>query len=489
MLPDLSYRYKTPLSFSAIALAVALTVSAVLIWRAYGDSKQDLTASAERLSRSLARALVPAMLRDDVWGAYETIMTPLDKRAGSPPSPILLVLDERGRVYVASEPSRFPTATDLAEADPALASLKAQILPSNGDARVVEDSAAARIYIVAPITHEGGRLGAVVLSYASAFFLPRFYGAMQQVLFTTGAILVVLLPIGWYAGRRMARPLVHLTECVDQIGTLPPDAIECRLDFGSDEIGHLGNRFRLMLEQLKEKQALEKEMARTSRLAAVGRIAAGIAHEINNPLGGMLNAIGTLKRHGHPDPFTVKTMSLLERGLIQIKDIVAALLVEARLDSHPLTYHDIEDTRTLVSADIRRKGVRLSWKNKLDTPAPLPSTLVRQILINLLLNAIQAAHDNGRVECRIWCEPARLRIEIGNDGRHIDEKMMEHLFEPFAETHDRGTGLGLWVVHQIVDNLGGSIRAESRPGHTLFSVILPLGGAYAEHLGAKAVSN
>lgn len=473
MLRDLSYRYKTPLSFSAIALAVALAVSAVLIWRAYGDSRQDLAASAERLSRSLARALVPFMLRDDVWGAYETIMTPLDKRAGSPPSPIILVLDERGRIYAASEPARFPTATELSKADRAFAGLEEQMLPSNGDAHVVEDSAAARIYIVAPIVHEGGRLGTVVLSYASAFFLPRFYGTMQQVLLTAGAILFVLLPLGWYWGRRVAEPLVHLAACMDKVGSSPPSAVECDLRTSKDEIGHLADRFKLMLHQLQEKEALERQMVRANRLAAIGRITGGIAHEINNPLGGMLNAINTFRRHGPADPFVTRTLSLLERGLIQIREIVAALLVEARVETHALTRQDIDDVHTLIGADLKCKSANIEWENGIGEPLPLPSTQVRQILINLLLNAVQAVDDQGRVQCRVRQHEQRLLIDVRNDGRHISEKQMEHLFEPYANGNEQGAGLGLWLIYQITQQLKGNIEVESRPGMTWFSVTIP----------------
>lgn len=489
MLHDLSYRYKTPLSFSAIALVVALAVSAVLIWRAYGDSKQDLAAGAERLSRSLARALVPSMLRDDVWGAYETIMTPLDERTSSHPSPTILVLDERGRIYAASKPSRFPTATELADADPALAGLKEWMMQPASEPRVVEDSAVAQIYVAVPITNEGGRLGTVVLAYASTFFLPRFYGTVQQVLLTTGAILVVLLPLGWYWGRRMAKPLVHLAACMDKVGSLPPSAVECDLRLSKDEIGHLGDRFKLMLQQLQDKEALERQMVRANRLAAIGRITGGIAHEINNPLGGMLNAISTFRRHGPADPFTTRTLSLLERGLIQVREIVAALLVEARVETHALTRQDIEDVHTLVSADLKRKSVDLQWENGVHEPLPLPSTQVRQILINLFLNAVQAVNDGGKVQCRVQQDAQRLLIEVKNDGRHISEKQMEHLFEPFAGVNEQGAGLGLWLIYQITQQLKGNIEVESRPGMTWFSVTIPFEVRHHEIQSASAVSN
>ena len=142
----------------------------------------------------------------------------------------------------------------------------------------------------------------------------------------------------------------------------------------------------------------------------------------------------------------------------------------------------MEDTRTLLTADIRGKAIHFSWKNSLNEPVSLPSTLIRQILMNLLLNATQAVRENGRIECRVWRESGSLWLEVVNDGCHIGERQMEHLFEPFAETHEHGTGFGLWLVHQIILQLNGNIRVESVPGRTQFSVTLPLGGDHADQL-------
>jgi two-component system NtrC family sensor kinase len=486
-LGDLSYRYKIPISFMLVSVLVALAVSVTLAMQAYQNERRDVIANAEGLGKSLGQALTPMILRDDVWGAYQTVITPL----GAPAEQALrdvVVLDMRGEIYVASDPRRFPVLGDLHNAGEGYGRLLDAVRQSRNDAiQVIEGEAYPELFVAVPIVNDGTRIATLILSYSNAMFLSRFYGATWRVLGITGILLTVLLPLGWYWGRHMAKPLLHLTECMDQVGSVPPDRIACHFKLGNDEIGRLGSRFQAMLAQLKEKQALESEMVRATRLAAIGRIAAGIAHEVNNPLGGMLNAINTLKRHGHPDPFTAKTVSLLERGLLQIKDIVGALLVEARLESHPLTPQDVEDTRTLLTADIHGKAIRLSWQNQLDEPVPLPSTLVRQILMNLLLNATQAVRADGRIDCRVWCDAGSLWIEVVNDGRHIGERQMEHLFEPFAETHEHGTGLGLWLVHQIVQQLQGRIHVESVPGRTRFSVTLPLGGDHAEQRQTAAM--
>lgn len=162
----------------------------------------------------------------------------------------------------------------------------------------------------------------------------------------------------------------------------------------------------------------------------------------------------------------------MNRGLTQIKDTVAALLVEAKVESHPLSRRDIEDMRTLVAAEAAGKGVELAWENDITTDLSLPSTLVRQILINLLLNAIRAA--DKRVECLIYRDSRSLTLAVKNDGAHIEDDDMPYLFEPFSRLSRNGHGLGLWVTYQIARQLNGGIVVESDPGETRFAVTLPL---------------
>jgi signal transduction histidine kinase len=291
----------------------------------------------------------------------------------------------------------------------------------------------------------------------------------------TVVVLALLLPAGWYFGRRIAQPLVQLAGAMGKVGAhLPEDLGFVPSHRGGDEIGRLGLEFQRMLAELRDKAALEKQMIASDRLAAIGRLTAGIAHEINNPLGGMLNAISTFKRHGTADAMTARTLSLIERGLLQIKETVAALLVEAKVESHPLTRQDIEDTRTLVLADAQAKDAAFIWDNQIEGTLSLPSTLSRQILINLLLNAVQAIARGGSVQCSVRLADNALHIEVSNDGDHIPSEKLHYLFEPFSLLSRDGHGLGLWVTYQIVQQLAGDIRVSSQPDKTSFHVVLPL---------------
>ena len=126
-----------------------------------------------------------------------------------------------------------------------------------------------------------------------------------------------------------------------------------------------------MLSYLKDNEQLEKKMVQSERLAALGQLSAGIAHEINNPLSGMLTAIDTLKSYSNLDSRTEKTITLIERGLNQIKDTVGALLVEAKINSRNLTPQDIEDVLTLITPMARKKGLHIGWHNSIDEEVAL----------------------------------------------------------------------------------------------------------------------
>ncbi len=477
MYRDLSLRYKVPLRISILILIVVLATTVSLLARSYLIFKQDLFQSSENMGRIMARTLTPALLHDDVWGAYEIINAPfsIDSKDASLQPDMLIVLDRSERVYVSTAPRQYPILSDPALKDEEIAIMKQRLLQRDSmSPEILEMPGFGNIYVVTPIDSDGVLLGRLVMLYSHDIYINRFMTFMRQAAMTAVLIILVLLPIAVYWGRRAAAPLVELSNCMGQVGSSIPVELDCRLTQGGDEIGQLGAQFQRMIGQLREKEAMEKQMVVSDRLAAIGRFTAGIAHEINNPLGGLLNATNTLHKHGPQDPLTSKTVSMLERGLMQIKDTVAALLVEAKPEFHPVTHQDIEDTRLLVMPAAQKKFARLDWVNELHRPVNIPSTHVRQILINLLLNSIEAVPDHGRISCEVSMSDDALRIATNNQGEQISNEELEYLFEPFVSGRESGRGIGLWVTYQIVNTLDGSIEVSSAEDDTRFIVTLPL---------------
>lgn len=476
MLNNLSYRHKTPLAMTLVIVVAATVVSGALVWQGFRQAHGAFVHHAQELGKVLARTVRPALLHDDVWQAFETLVTPLE-RAGERERDggrVLVLLDARGQVFAASDPRRFGVLDDFARAadDPGLMLALAR---QRGRAQVVLEQGDGRyLYVLTPVLAEDGTvLGRLVQRYDRDLLGPRLSQVATGTFLAGLAALALLLPLGWLAGKRLAEPLSHLAECLGRVGRELPAAIQCEFPHGRDEIGQLAERFQGMVEELRNKQALERHLAQSDRLAAVGRLSAGIAHEINNPLGGMLNAISNFRRRGGADAHAEKTLALIERGLKQIRDTVSALLVETRLESRALTPDDLEDARTLIGADAQNKRLKLLWRNEVAEALPLPSAQVRQILLNLLLNAVRASPEGGEVGTSLGVVAGNLRIEVGNAGPEIAERRRQHLFEPYfgaGEVH----GLGLWVTYQLVRQMQGEIEVHSIPGYTRFTVVLPL---------------
>lgn len=477
MFRNLSFRYKIPLRGSILIICTALVVTASLMFRAYKDIKQDLLLNASSMGRVLAHTLTPAILHDDVWRTYEIINSPfqVSAQANANQADDIMVLDAKQQIYVSTQPKQYPMLSDPARVNPDHVFLQQAIAENcSGEPTVVEPVGSGKFYMITPIVSDGVSLGTLVMGYSHSMFLPRFYDIARSAIAMTLLALGALLPMSWYWGWRMAAPLTQLASYMDKVGPTLPDDRELQLYESRDEIGQVGVAFKRMLGELKEKESLERQIFFSERLAAVGRLAAGIAHEINNPLGGMLNAISTFRKHQNNDPQTLKTIALLERGLLQIKDTIAALLVEAKFQSHPLTVQDIEDTRILVLPDSHQKTVELTWENDVLETLPLPSTLVRQILINLLLNALQATESGGHFRSHIYRDSSTLTMSVENDGKHITSDQLDYLFEPFVTGQEGGHGLGLWVTYQIVQQLKGEITVKSQPDKTCFVVTLPI---------------
>jgi len=474
---NLSLRYKLPLWGGLLIVITALTLSLSFMGQAYDDLKQDVLRSSEDLGLTMSRALFPLMLHDDVWRAFEMVSLPFQDgiRANTMHAESLIVLDPNKRIYVSSHPERYPLLSDLAAIGREFAYVDKELVTLQaGETQVLEPPDSSRLFIAVPIISDGMTLGTLLVVHDTSAFWFRFLRLAGRAFWITLIVLGVLLPINWYWGQGMTKPLSLLARHMVTIHHQLPEALEPGIYKYGDELGQLYKAFAEMVAQLKEKALLEKQMIQSERMAAVGRLTAGIAHEINNPLGGMFNAISTLKRHVSLDSVAQMTISHLDRGLQQIRETVAALLVEAKLKNRSLTAQDFDDVRLLVTPSAYKKRIELAWSISIDEPVSLPSTLVRQILINLLLNAIQAASDGGHVSLQASMNGNSLLLRVENDGKTLTSEQIGTLFEPFSRFSEQGNGLGLWITYQIVQQLKGEITAGADAGFTHFLVLLPL---------------
>jgi signal transduction histidine kinase len=471
---DLSLRHKLPLWGGLLIVVTALAVSGSNLFLTRENIKKNMLARSEILGRSLVRTLYSAISQDDVWRAYEIINFPIRAEARKPNFQLqdFVLLDDQNQVFISTTPTLYPLQAHIDELGHDFKQLNAMFAVVQEQKIIVESE---RILLAIPLVVEGVKLGTLVLVHPGDYFKSSFNRIVERTAWTTLIVLLILLPASWYWGRRMAAPLTLLAVNMSELGRdLPPPLPDRIYRFG-DELGRLFGVYDQMRQELVEKKVIERQMMKTDRLASLGRLTASIAHEINNPLGGLLTAVDTLKRHAAPDPVLARVVPLLERGLVQIKDIVGALLVEAKAKGRALNGQDIEDVHMLLVQEAKKRGVELIWHNTVHADVPLPATLVRQVLINLVLNAVQAAPAQGRVDVEATLAEGHLALEVRNDGPEISPEVMEHLFEPFTGMNTEGHGLGLWITHQIVEQLQGNIIVNSTDSQTRFCVTLPLG--------------
>jgi signal transduction histidine kinase/DNA-binding response OmpR family regulator len=241
------------------------------------------------------------------------------------------------------------------------------------------------------------------------------------------------------------------------------------------------------LQDITARKRAEQGLIRTEKLAATGRLAATIAHEINNPLEAMTNIVYLLGQ-SIADPGARAYVEMLDKQLQTISHITSQTLKFHRENGRPTEFRLsdlIGEILDFFEAKARRHGVRLV--PRLQTQAKIVGFCgeIRQVISNLLLNAIEATPPEGHVaihlaEATDWRggEKRGYRVSVADSGSGIDAQHRLRIFEPFFTTKgDKGTGLGLWVTLGIVDRAGGSIRVWStqRPGRsgTCFSVFLP----------------
>ncbi|HYP68739.1 MAG TPA: HAMP domain-containing sensor histidine kinase [Thiobacillaceae bacterium] len=465
-------RHKLTLWGSVLIVCTAMAVSGAHLSRAVDDLKHTLLDRSEVLARSTEQPLLFALMHADAGAAYGIIHGRFGSEAEMQNFQIeqIVVLNQPEEVFVSTNSERYPPRTKLANLGPEYRALGARLAAAKGVGRLAIEEG-GKILLALPLVADGETRGYLVLEHRADSFRLGLRKLGRSTLCTTLLVLAVMLPINWYWGRRIAEPLTNLAR---HMSNRRPETLPSRTYPYEDEVGQLFKAYDRMCAELQEKEDMKQEMIQSERLAALGRLSASVAHEINNPLAGLITAVDTLKQHGSQDPVTHRVLPLLERGLGQIKGIVSALLVESRAHSHSLSIRDIEDIQTLLAAEVEKQGAHWEWRVGLLGDVPLSATLVRQIMINLVLNAAQAAGPGGQVAVDIRLKPGHLSIDVANDGREIPAEMKRHLFEPFTGTRKGGHGLGLWVTYQIVQQLKGRIKVLGRDGRTVFVVMLPL---------------
>ena len=229
-----------------------------------------------------------------------------------------------------------------------------------------------------------------------------------------------------------------------------------------------------------------EQLRRADRLSALGELSAGLAHEIRNPLGSIEGAVQILGRRELAEETRQEFTDLASREVARLKGLLTHFLEFARPQRPQIIASDIglllESVAKLASETAKMAQVEV----RVQAAAALPSVSVdpeqiRQVLLNLVINAIQAMSKAGQITLRAAQETDYVRIEVEDEGVGIPSEDLERVFDPFFTTRSSGTGLGLSIAYQIVNQHGGHIAARRNPERGMtFSVTLPVSASTAE---------
>ncbi len=245
-----------------------------------------------------------------------------------------------------------------------------------------------------------------------------------------------------------------------------------------------GRSIHFLVRDIDKRHTIREQMAQADRLASIGQLSSGVAHEINNPLGVILGYTQLMLRGEKADSERHRDLRTIEKHVRHCKSIVEDLLNFARRSEPKKEEGDIHRTIDEVLGFIGQHtgSSRIDFRKDYDREVPalmMDEKKIRQVLVNLLMNARHAVGDAGEitVSTAYLPETRQVEIKVQDTGYGIEEKHLRHIFDPFFTTKPtgEGTGLGLSVSYGIVKKHGGEILVASRPGEgATFTIVLPV---------------
>ena len=353
-------------------------------------------------------------------------------------------------------------------------------------ARVLEDWYITAYEPLADI--DGRRVGMLYVGVLESKYVDIRNKAIAMLTSITLMGVILAIVLSWLFTGRIMQPVSYLIRASSEIssGNLEPDIGP----ISRDDIGQLQKEFMVMVEALREREKLQRKESETrliqsEKQASVGKLAAGVAHEINNPLTAVLTFTHLILRRTDLPDAVREDLAVVAEQTERVRTIVKNLLDFSRQTELTPTDMDInllvEDSVRLMENQALIKGIDLVFKAGTDLPIlVLDRNQCQSVLINMLLNAFDATDAGGRIEIQT-CKAGEnhdggVQISVADTGSGILPDHMDKLFDPFFTTKavGKGTGLGLAVSAGIIQRHGGTITVNSKPGTgATFTIWLP----------------
>ena len=299
-----------------------------------------------------------------------------------------------------------------------------------------------------------------------------------------GGAFVICVAVIMVLAVQVRRPMMELQE---KIALVQLGDMDVAVTFADrhDEIGDLGRDFNDMVAQLKASREEinrlhQTQMSRAEHFATLGELAAGLAHEIRNPLAGIAGVLDIVSRDLPESSVAREVIHDAKQEAIQINRILTELLDTARPKPPQLRVADIVGTAEHAVHFARQQAVTKRINIEFEVKDDLPPVehdpnQINQVLLNLLLNAIQSMDKAGTIRVSLEQADDAVSITVSDEGKGIASEHLPNIFRPFFTTKGHGTGLGLSLARRMVESHGGTINVVSALGEgTRFTVQLPV---------------
>jgi signal transduction histidine kinase len=462
---------KAPLVVAVLMFVVSAIITNQVLSRLDYTQQRHLQQLTSAYLDGLSSAVTPAVVRDDVWEVFDN----LDRSRAQYRSLNVnwtIVTDASGQVVAASDPVRFPTQSPT----PNLSAVS----PAEGEVVIDYDKAVA--HFSRDITYQGRTLGVISSEADIAPLLKERNEVFLTLIATNLALTAILATIGFVLVWRMTLPVALLTRMFESGSKGSLKKVEGNLVAAqSREFRQLFSGYNALVESQNEREQLSLQLAEEEKVASLGRLASGMAHEINNPLGGMFNAIESLKKHGETPHVRSTSIRLVESGLMGIRDLVRSTLATYRVERplRDLTASDLDDLRLLVKPEAKRRNLQLQWCIEFADDVAAPAVPVRDAALNLLLNACHVSHEGGSVGFHSRVKEDHVVLDVSDTGGGLPDHVREYLNRPVAGSVplDRRSGLGLWIVKRLCDDMNARLEVVSTDSSgTTLRLSVPLHG-------------
>jgi signal transduction histidine kinase len=363
------------------------------------------------------------------------------------------------------------------------------------------------------IEESAEKIGVVRIGYSLKAWTRKIEDTRRRVtLIIIGATLLAMA-LSYYFSRGVSGPITRLSKVARSAAEETPrrkidladaekdmarimesfESVASKLQQRRDEVGDMAASFSRMLSSLqhriRELKQFYQKMSQTDRLFAMGRLSAGIAHEINNPLAIISTYVQIIEKRKDIDDELRGELKIISEEITRIAGKVGELLTFAQDAPVKMREADIHDlirrTAALMNHQFKKKNIEVVEDFRDTDPllVPVDENRIKQVILNLLLNALQAMDSGGRITFRTFCGEDTVSFAVRDTGPGIPDDDLPHIFDPFftrRRTGD-GTGLGLAISHSIVKAHNGDIEAISQMGEgTEFVVTLPREAASSE---------